>query len=76
MAAATSGTATVTGKTGPNQSLTTATIRNVVRVTVDLANAMLFIYYLDGLTELRLELDYSTITTFTFTPSTGALTIS
>lgn len=67
-------TATVTGKTGPAQTVTSAVINNVVRLEVLTApKSVLFVQESNG--KIR-EFDLNGTTTFTVTPSTGNLTIT
>ena len=67
-------TATITGKTGPAVTVTSAVINNVVRLEVLTApKSVLFVQESSG--KIR-EFDLNGTTTFTVTPSTGNLTIT
>ena len=68
--------ATITGKSGNNQSLTATPIRNIYLIEWNIPQKLLKYWYRDSAgNPFYLELDYSGITTFTVTISGDTSTI-
>lgn len=67
-------TATVTSVTGPGQALTAQVFTRVTDIEVDFIKNTIKITWNDGLTITYV--DYSTMTTFTWTISGGATTLT
>lgn len=71
------GTATVTGKTGPDKTLTARVFQNVSRFTVNTNTEVLELDYDDGaLGPKRIEIDISAATTFTVVISGSTYTVT
>lgn len=66
-------TATVTGKTGPAQTVTSLVLNNVTRLDIEtFPKSLVKIYHDKGMSEF----DIQATTTFTVTPSGGNLTVT
>lgn len=67
--------ATVTGKTGPDRTVTAAVLADVQRMDFQLADKRLQVFLPNQAGDQIKEFDLSTVTTVTFTISAGNYTI-
>lgn len=66
-------TAIVTAKTGPGQTVTAYSLPNVIRISLDTINKLLFVTTSD---DTRHDFDVSAATTYTLTVSSGNFTLT
>lgn len=69
-------TATVTGKVGPDSTLTAQVFNNVTFFSVDTPNQVLFLKYDNGDGAREIHIDISSAVTITLTVSGGAYTLT
>lgn len=70
------GTATITGKAGPGNTLTAAVFQNLSFFSLDTANEVIDIIYNNGAGATRTQLDVSAATTWTLTVSGNTYTLT
>lgn len=70
------GTATITGKVGPGNTLTTQVFNNVSFFSVDTANEVLTLTYNNGPGQTTILIDVSAATTWTLTVSGNTYTLT